>query len=59
MLVDKALYAGKVHGRNQAWGIMQLNVAHQQAKAVLDNDLAEAIEQNIVTAITLHGPQAS
>ncbi|MFC7158934.1 tetratricopeptide repeat-containing diguanylate cyclase [Pseudidiomarina halophila] len=58
MLVDKALYAGKVHGRNQAWGIMQLNVAHEHAEAILDNDLAEAIEQNIVTAITLHGPQA-
>ncbi|MGQ4277316.1 tetratricopeptide repeat-containing diguanylate cyclase [Pseudidiomarina sp. E22-M8] len=56
MLVDKALYAGKVHGRNQAWGIMQLNASNQQAQAILDNDLAEAIAQNIVTTVTLHGP---
>ncbi len=56
-LVDKALYAGKVHGRNQAWGIVSLNVPFAQAHQVLDTDLAKAIEQNLVSAITLHGPR--
>lgn len=55
-LVDKALYAGKVHGRNQAWGIISLNVPFAEAHKVLDTDLAKAIEQNYVSAITLHGP---
>lgn len=56
-LVDKALYAGKVHGRNQAWGIVSLNVPYEQAHKVLDTDLARAIEDNYVSAVTLHGPQ--
>ena len=56
-LVDKALYAGKVHGRNQAWGIFSLNVPFEQAHKVLDTDLARAIEDNYVSAVTLHGPQ--
>ncbi len=58
-LVDQALYAGKVHGRNQAWGITQLNVPYTQAKDVLERDFAQAIEQGAITAITLHGPKAS
>lgn len=56
-LVDKALYAGKVHGRNQAWGIVSLNVPFAQAHEVLDTDLAKAIEQNLISAVTLHGPR--
>jgi len=56
-LVDKALYAGKVHGRNQAWGIVSLNVPFAEAHKVLDTDLAKAIEKNFVSAITLHGPK--
>ncbi|MEA3588559.1 diguanylate cyclase [Pseudidiomarina sp. 1APP75-27a] len=57
-LIDNALYAGKVHGRNQAWGITRLNVPLDKARAALDSDLVEAIEQKVVTAITLHGPKS-
>lgn len=56
-LVDKALYAGKVHGRNQAWGIVGLKVPYSEVHKVLDTDLAQAVEQNLVAAMTLHGPQ--
>ncbi|WP_198678712.1 GGDEF domain-containing protein [Pseudidiomarina insulisalsae] len=56
-LVDKALYAGKVHGRNQAWGITSLNLPYAEADKVLDTDLARAIDANYVSAVTLHGPE--
>lgn len=57
-LADLALYAGKVHGRNQAWGIMELNIPFDEAREVLEYDLATAIEKNIVSVLTLHGPKS-
>ncbi|WP_318936437.1 tetratricopeptide repeat-containing diguanylate cyclase [Pseudidiomarina sp.] len=56
-LADLALYAGKVYGRNQAWGVMELNQPFAQARKRLENDLPGAIGENIISVTTIHGPK--
>lgn len=58
-LADMALYAGKVHGRNQGWGIMRLNVPFSQARQRLETDLPGAIDDHLVDVVTVMGPQLS
>lgn len=55
-LADLALYAGKVHGRNQGWGVMRLNIPFSQARQRLESDLPGAIEDQLIDVITVHGP---
>lgn len=57
-LADLALYAGKVHGRNQAWGVMELNIPFEEARPTLERDLPGAIARNIISVVTIEGPAA-
>lgn len=58
-LADLVLYAGKVHGRNQAWGIMALNQPFAEIQQLLETDLPAAIEQGALEVTILHGPKTS
>ena len=55
-LADVVLYAAKVHGRNQAWGVMALNQPFADIQQLLETDLPQAIEQDALTVTVLHGP---
>ncbi len=55
-LADMALYAGKVYGRNQAWGVMELNEPFEKARKRLETDLPGAISENIISVTVIHGP---
>ncbi|WP_194756779.1 tetratricopeptide repeat-containing diguanylate cyclase [Aliidiomarina indica] len=56
-IADMALYIGKVHGRNKAYGIMGLNAPYEQVQPLLERDLSKAIDQNKVDYIIVKGPQ--
>ena len=56
-IADMALYIGKVHGRNRAYGITGLKAPFAEVKQYLDNDLAEAIERDLVEYVLIEGPQ--
>lgn len=56
-LADMVLYAGKVHGRNQAWGVMALNKPFAEVQTLLETDLPGAIEQDAISVEILHGPE--
>lgn len=56
-LADMVLYAGKVHGRNQAWGVMALNKPFSQVQKLLETDLPGAIEQGAISVEIIHGPE--
>ena len=56
-LADMVLYAGKVHGRNQAWGVMALNKPFADVQRLLETDLPGAIEQGAITVEIIHGPE--
>ncbi|WP_404409213.1 diguanylate cyclase [Pseudidiomarina marina] len=56
-LADMVLYAGKVHGRNQAWGVMALNKPFAEVQKLLETDLPGAIEQDAISVEILHGPE--
>ncbi|TRW48491.1 diguanylate cyclase [Aliidiomarina halalkaliphila] len=56
-IADMALYIGKVHGRNQAYGIMGLNAPYEQVQPLLERDLSKAIDQDKVDYIIVKGPQ--
>lgn len=56
-LADMVLYAGKVHGRNQAWGVMALNVPFAEAQPLLETDLPAAIDQGMLSVEVVHGPK--
>ncbi|RUO34170.1 diguanylate cyclase [Aliidiomarina sanyensis] len=58
-IADMALYIGKVHGRNQAYGIMGLKVPFEQVQPLLETDLAKAIEEDMVEYTVLHGPKVN
>lgn len=58
-LADMVLYAGKVHGRNQAWGVMALNKPFNEVQKQLETDLPGAIEQGAITVEIIHGPEQS
>lgn len=56
-LADMVLYAGKVHGRNQAWGVMALNKPFVDVQRLLETDLPGAIEQGAITVEIINGPE--
>ncbi|WP_417659293.1 diguanylate cyclase domain-containing protein [Pseudidiomarina sp.] len=56
-LADMVLYAGKVHGRNQAWGVMALNKPFADVQTLLETDLPGAIEQDAISVEIIHGPE--
>ena len=56
-IADMALYLGKTHGRNRAYGLARLLVPHEEAIPTLTHDLAAAIKQNMVEVIEVIGPQ--
>lgn len=58
-LADMALYLGKLHGRNRAYGIERLLVDADQGLPVLEADLSMAIEKGIVALIEVNGPRHS
>lgn len=59
-IADMALYLGKTHGRNRAYGLSRLLVPHEDAIPTLTHDLAAAIKQDMVEVIEVLGPlQAS
>ncbi|WP_164852242.1 GGDEF domain-containing protein [Rheinheimera riviphila] len=55
-LADMALYLGKVHGRNRAYGLLGLNQPYQDIAAKLETDLSLAIEQGLVEVVLVEGP---
>jgi diguanylate cyclase (GGDEF)-like protein len=55
-IADMALYLGKTHGRNRAYGLSRLLVDHEDAIPTLTHDLAAAIKQNMVDVIEVLGP---
>jgi diguanylate cyclase (GGDEF)-like protein len=55
-LADMALYLGKIHGRNRAYGLVQLNQPYQQIAAQLETDLSAAIELGLVDVVLVEGP---
>ncbi|WMW80189.1 tetratricopeptide repeat-containing diguanylate cyclase [Undibacterium cyanobacteriorum] len=55
-IADMALYLGKTHGRNRAYGLAKLLVPHEDAIPTLTHDLAAAIKQNMVEVIEVLGP---
>ncbi len=56
-LADMALYLGKVHGRNRAYGLVQLNQPYTEIATQLETDLSQAIEQDKVKVMLVEGPQ--
>ncbi len=56
-LADMALYLGKVHGRNRAYGLVQLNQPYTEIATQLETDLSQAIEQGKVKVVLVEGPQ--
>jgi diguanylate cyclase (GGDEF)-like protein len=55
-IADMALYLGKTHGRNRAYGLARLLVPHEDALPTLTHDLAAAIKDNMVEIIEVLGP---
>lgn len=55
-IADMALYIGKVHGRNRAYGLRGLIKPYEEIKDQLENDLNAAIEQGAVDYILIEGP---
>jgi diguanylate cyclase (GGDEF)-like protein len=54
-IADMALYLGKTHGRNRAYGLARLLVPHEEAISILTHDLAAAIQKNMVEIIEVLG----
>lgn len=55
-IADMALYLGKTHGRNRAYGLSRLLVPHEDAIPTLTHDLAAGIKQEMVEVIEVLGP---
>lgn len=55
-IADMALYLGKAHGRNRAYGMARLLVPHEQAMPILEHDLSAAITAGMVELIEVLGP---
>ncbi|RUO36740.1 hypothetical protein CWE13_07780 [Aliidiomarina shirensis] len=55
-IADMALYIGKVHGRNRAYGITGLKAPYEEVSRYLDNDLAEAMEKDLIHYELITGP---
>lgn len=57
-LADMALYLGKVHGRNRAYGFKRLLKPFNEIQPQLEQDLSQAIEQQQVEMTLVLGPNA-
>lgn len=57
-LADMALYLGKVHGRNRAYGFKRLLKPFNEIQPQLELDLSQAIEQQQVEMTLVLGPHA-
>lgn len=57
-LADMALYLGKVHGRNRAYGYKRLLQPYADIRHQLEHDLNLAIEQHQVEMTLILGPSA-
>lgn len=55
-MADMALYLGKAHGRNRAYGLSKLLVDHDKAMSLIDHDLSAAISEGMVELIEVIGP---
>lgn len=55
-VADMALYMGKVRGRNQGIGILELLVDTTATRQALESDLSLAIEKGWVRAVYVNGP---
>jgi len=55
-LADMALYLGKVHGRNRAYGLANLTQPYQEIATRLETDLSQAIEDGLVDIVLVEGP---
>ena len=55
-IADMALYLGKTHGRNRAYGLTKLLVPFEQAMPVLEHDIASALEAKMVELVEVVGP---
>ena len=55
-IADMALYLGKAHGRNRAYGLARLLVPYEQAMPILERDLSAAISAGLVEMIEVTGP---
>ena len=55
-MADMALYLGKAHGRNRAYGLSKLLVEHEKAMQLIDHDLSAAISDGMVELIEVIGP---
>ena len=58
-VADMALYMGKAHGRNRACGITELHVSYEDAQAVLEKDLSEALNNKWISMEIIEGPKMS
>ncbi|ASG64934.1 hypothetical protein CEW91_01620 [Idiomarina piscisalsi] len=56
-VADMALYMGKAHGRNRACGVTELHVSYEDARAVLEKDLSEALSNKWISMETIEGPK--
>lgn len=54
-IADMALYLGKKHGRNRAYGIGKILVDEQEIIPIITKNLEEAIEKNLVEIIEIKG----
>lgn len=57
-VADMALYMGKAHGRNRACGVTELHVSYEEAQAILETDLSEALSNKWISMETIEGPEA-
>jgi diguanylate cyclase (GGDEF)-like protein len=55
-IADMALYLGKAHGRNRAYGLSRLLVPYEVAMPILERDLSAAISAKMVDMIEVLGP---
>lgn len=55
-LADMALYLGKVHGRNRAYGLSRLRQPYLDIANQLETDLSLAIDQGLVDVVLIEGP---
>ncbi|MDO8651476.1 MAG: GGDEF domain-containing protein [Undibacterium sp.] len=56
-IADMALYLGKAHGRNRAYGLARLLVPSEQAMPILERDLSAAMSGGMVEMIEVIGPE--
>lgn len=55
-LADMALYLSKVHGRNRAYGLVDLHRPYQELQTQLETDLSVAIEKGDLEITLVLGP---